>query len=666
MYLDLGAPADLTPNNPTPSAPVGFDQRMEIDAEAWKRLPSFVSREQNNFEEYRRAADRIAAITGAPPANPYAPLPYGARLPPQDGRPAEAATRATMLTRWDEQVARARQQHPEFVGDLPFSLDVENRAGEKARAAALEAQRAGLVTAPYGWAASAIGSVGGMLTDPVQLLALPFGAGRLAGSLALRVLKGALIEGGAQAGAQAIAETRAAPYRAEIGAPGDAGENILGAFAGGALLGGGGRALAAAARGVLDRLGPVTRQAAEDALAVADRQNLAPPSPFAPGGEAIHLRALDEAMAATREGRPFSLADTLRGSTADAELLGRPRPIAVDIARETAGVPVEEFSARITAAARAAAPALFERLDAVAARMDELRGTRAANMAPEDVALRLNQIERDLANPDIGPRRIERLQRQRQELLAPTEWPALAKEREALQRQADVLIERAATKTPAEPRERIVARAWSIAQTSEPHLKAIGGAIEDAAFGFDKLTRAIDAGGPPLTMEPMPLLQKAIDTIRAARAAGETIGVDRTAWLSDAERGFVAMLFKDAALTEPASRAQIANRLRGYAAEAAKGAAAVDEAAPGIGSNRPAMLQAAREAKAPSETVPAPELDQARLGDARRVAAATDPAVALDDGTSHKASELLDAAAEQKRVAKEIADACLLAGAPLP
>lgn len=51
------------------------------------------------------------------------------------------------------------------------------------------------------------------------------------------------------------------------------------------------------------------------------------------------------------------------------------------------------------------------------------------------------------------------------------------------------------------------------------------------------------------------------------------------------------------------------------------------------------------------------------LGEARRVAADADPVIYSSTGQPRKASTLLEEAAEEKRVANEIADACLLAGA---
>ena len=74
-----------------------------------------------------------------------------------------------------------------------------------------------------------------------------------------------------------------------------------------------------------------------------------------------------------------------------------------------------------------------------------------------------------------------------------------------------------------------------------------------------------------------------------------------------------------------------------------------------------------RKAAALAEIIRVKEADPAEaatsaLGEARRIAADTDPLVHSSDGRTMKASELLEQAAEARRVAEEISNACMLAG----
>jgi len=168
------------------------------------------------------------------------------------------------------------------------------------------------------------GQAAGIFADPMQVLTLPLGAGRMAGTILSQVLRTAAIEASVAGATQAAVEMRAAPYRASLGLPDDGLAQVAMAAAGGAVIGGGLRGLIAgverlAGRGGRDaeaalaaaraeaqaaaaRPGPAEQQAAHDAAArqtmgdllAGERPAATLPPPVAPPAEAMRLAGLPE------------------------------------------------------------------------------------------------------------------------------------------------------------------------------------------------------------------------------------------------------------------------------------------------------------------------------------------------------------------------------------
>lgn len=338
--LGLGREPRPVAWNPLPVPPRGFAERFRLDYEAERATGLSTSRERNYALAFEQALEDLgepAAAAGL--RNPYADFAggFGAQLRGLlNLSPAERDRQAERERQWDETVARLRIERPELTEKLRDAAAVRAEADRRARELAEEAERAvGLGGGLGGF----LGTAAAIFTDPLQVLALPLGAGRLAGSVLSRIGKAALIEGGVAAGVQAGVELGAGAYRAEIGAPGDSAERIAAAAAGGAVIGGGLRALLiglerAAARAVDQPAGVV----AQDAAALARTEALAAASrPGPPDLAAAH----DEA-----------LADTLRrhlvGEPPRAELPPPTAPVAE--AQRLAGLPPVELRRHVQAA----------------------------------------------------------------------------------------------------------------------------------------------------------------------------------------------------------------------------------------------------------------------------------------------------------------------------
>ena len=160
-------------------------------------------------------------------------------------------------------LTEARTAHP----DLPDPAAIEPGASQRVldRVEAIDrARRVSGGAIPF-----LIGNAGAAFTDPVNLATLPFGApARLAGSMGVRILRAALIEGGIAGASQAVTELGAVPYRRELGVESNAPGDILAAAAGGAVLGGAFRALV---EGVIALRGGRLSQAERDAIVAGAR-----------------------------------------------------------------------------------------------------------------------------------------------------------------------------------------------------------------------------------------------------------------------------------------------------------------------------------------------------------------------------------------------------------
>jgi hypothetical protein len=293
--------------NPLPTAPRTDGERLDLEWQAGRLTGNSNSRERALYDAFEAGREAYRAA-GVDLPNPYA----GFWQPPAI-TPGSIAMRLLVdrprrdadLAAWDDAHQRLAAQDQGAIGLLPSRGEIEARAGARARAVAEEAQAAGTVGG--GAIGGFVGAAGAALTDPMQLMTLPFGApAGIGGGIASRVALSAIIEGAVAAGTQAAVEAQAAPWRVEISAPGSAIENIATAAAGGALLGGGLRAVAEGVRAVWGRAPLPAGHPARDGQAAAlaaDAQVLSDlRNPLGPEGAAQHHVAADAAGSAVGQG----------------------------------------------------------------------------------------------------------------------------------------------------------------------------------------------------------------------------------------------------------------------------------------------------------------------------------------------------------------------------
>lgn len=302
MILDVWQGQGEAAWNPLPTTPRTNAERFTLGYEAARQTGNFFSREMNRYAAFERAAEALREA-GFPVVNPYAaPL---ERL--EEVGPEGDATREGLIEAWRQAARQARQQHPDRAAEFLEPEEVEVGADRRAAETYRENRAAGEVGG--GWLGGLAGEIAGTLTDPVQLSTLPLGASaRVGASVATRILGTAAIEGGIAGATQLVVETRAAPYRVSIGLPSEFGENVLGAAAGGAVLGGGVRALVEGWRALRGRV-PAADGGAElaerdAAAAVLERARRdADGNPGGPATAAQHEMALDDATRAVAAGR---------------------------------------------------------------------------------------------------------------------------------------------------------------------------------------------------------------------------------------------------------------------------------------------------------------------------------------------------------------------------
>lgn len=312
MLMDLGAgrgasPLDLLPDLPV--APATFAERMGLEWERNRATALSISEQRNEFEEYERQRETMRQA-GFNAPNPHdvgfdSPLDF---LPgPGLGqRVQRGMSRRATQAAFDQQVQQFRAQFPDRAGEVMLSDEVIARARENAVRAHRAAETQGQVGG--GALGGFVGGAAAVMTDPVTIATLPLGAGaRVTGGAAWNIARTALIEGGIAAAAQVPIEAAAAPYRVSLGLPADVGGNLVEAFTGGAVLGGGVRALVETGR----RLGTVRRHGGgspdgglrmDDALRVMeDQARVIETNPGLP--PAMHEARLASATDAVLQGR---------------------------------------------------------------------------------------------------------------------------------------------------------------------------------------------------------------------------------------------------------------------------------------------------------------------------------------------------------------------------
>lgn len=312
MLMDLGASRDHSPTagmEALPVPPAGFFDRMALEWERTRATGLSTSEQRNEFVEFERQREVLRAA-GFNAPNPHdtglgydSPTDY-AMPGGMSQRVARGFARSAARSAYDQQVEQFRRQFPDRAGEVLTSDEVAQRARENAARSYRAAEQQGQVGG--GAVGGFLGGAAAVMTDPVTIATLPLGAGaRVAGGAAWNIARTALIEGGIAAASQVPIEAVAAPYRVSLGLPADVGGNLVEAFAGGAVLGGGVRAIAEALR--LRRMrgggaGPDGGLRVDDALQVMeDGQRVVDTNPGLP--PAMHEARLAGAVDAVAQGR---------------------------------------------------------------------------------------------------------------------------------------------------------------------------------------------------------------------------------------------------------------------------------------------------------------------------------------------------------------------------
>lgn len=308
--------------DPLPTVPRTFGERFDLEYDSQLATGLFAARERNLFTEIDREIDaaRQAGLANIPPNwrrrgglnldSAYIGAPS---LELQSTLDEAERARAA----WDEWQQRAALGAAEGGYVPATSAELQRRADERAAALWREAEAARQVGG--GGFGGFLGGALAALSDPIQIATLPLGAP----ARALRIAEGLAVSAGGRAGArilataageaavagavQAAIESRAAPYRVEIGLPDTFGQNVLEAAIAGAVLGGGLRGLVEGWRALRARApapDAATARAEADAAALAEEQILADAArPGGPERYRAHIAAADQAMADITAGR---------------------------------------------------------------------------------------------------------------------------------------------------------------------------------------------------------------------------------------------------------------------------------------------------------------------------------------------------------------------------
>jgi len=425
MLLDIFAqkfdPSIIPSRGTLPTTPKSFGERFDLAFDAFMKTEQAFSEERLKYEAYENAVQELYSATGRRVENPYAGI-QERSIPDDTGLSPTTSTRDERVRILSDALREAREKHP----SLPDPDEIEANAGIVAKQAHDAAFNAGLVSSGWTGFAAFAGSVAGAFADPVNLATLPLGAGRVTGSLALRILKTAAVEAGIAGGTQALIEAATYDFKTESGIEPTPAFNILAAATGGAVLGGGVRGLIDGIRNIKARsLGLSLDEM--DALHVAER-NLrdVESNPLGPARVEEHINKLQEATRFVIRGEGFDI-ESLRAGTTVQRVMSADTDIrlARSEAIETVGMPLRERIAQLEAEARKSKPETFAEIDKISARLSEIEERQGkidealGVTTPEEVvaARKIAEINAELATGNIDRRRAKRLERIREETL---------------------------------------------------------------------------------------------------------------------------------------------------------------------------------------------------------------------------------------------------------
>lgn len=339
MLLDIGAErvSDI-PVNPLPTVPATNMERLAAEWDNQRLTYGTGSGARALYEAYEPQRQLLRSLGFD------APNPVDADATALGGIFRSTAGRDVVAQEYAAIVAKARQQHPDRAAELLMPDEVQKKADDLARAARTTAENMERVGG--GGAGALAAQIGAAVIDPVNVLTMPLGAGAIAGGAARRILLGALAEGAVGAGAQIAVDLNpfgqgGALERRRLGLDMELGAGVVGGFLGGAILGGGTRALVEGVRAFRSRVpapdGGVALGEA-DAMAVLDRSSRDVAS--SPGGARMaeqHLELTTRATDAVAAGRIAP--DDVRAYAPRAEIAGEQVRIHTPAGRSIAAEP---------------------------------------------------------------------------------------------------------------------------------------------------------------------------------------------------------------------------------------------------------------------------------------------------------------------------------------
>jgi len=305
MLLDIGKErVSDAPLNPLNTAPGTFMERMAAEWDNQRLTYGTGSGARSLHAAYEQQREKLRQLGFD------APNPVDADATALGGIFRSTAGRDVVAQEYSAIVAKARQQNPELQSYLLMPDEVQAQADDLARGARTRAEELDKVGG--NGAASLLSQVGAAVIDPVNVLTMPIGAGAIAGGAARRILLGALAEGAVGAGAQLAVDLNpfgagGARERARLGLDTEIGAGVLGGFLGGAVLGGGARAVAEGVRAMRTTrpaLDPGAALAEADAATILDRASRDLSS--SPGGARTaeqHIELTTRAVEAVAAGR---------------------------------------------------------------------------------------------------------------------------------------------------------------------------------------------------------------------------------------------------------------------------------------------------------------------------------------------------------------------------
>ncbi|MFP5515950.1 MAG: hypothetical protein ACLGJC_23060 [Alphaproteobacteria bacterium] len=255
---------------------------------------------RHRAEAVQRSLDAFEEATGEILPNPETAAP---------GPNREAVERFNQ-GRFDQ----IKAERPDLSLSYPADEERQRFAVEKARGVKETADQLAARPQTFGsFSGRMLGSVAGAMTDPLNIASMFFGAGAASG-----ILRTAAVEAGIAAGSQAVIEAGTAPFKQQVDPQyglADALENVAGAAAGGAVIGG---SLKALGRGIdwwRGRNRSELPREVQDAANVLERdQEVRASNPLGATvtGEQAHAQAMTKAAQDIEAGRPVDVQDIVR------------------------------------------------------------------------------------------------------------------------------------------------------------------------------------------------------------------------------------------------------------------------------------------------------------------------------------------------------------------